>query len=304
MAHPLRRRHAAREPRRPVHPGRGAAPDRTRRRGGGHPADAGAADPSRRRAPTAQLPRAFGGHPARDAARDPARWPRRGAGDRCRHARRKRPRRRARRGRARRRESPSCRYPGRRRWPPRSRPPGFKGDRYLFLGFLPRKGAERARLLARAAEEEWSVVLFEAPPRLGGLLEDLAKLAGGATPGGGGPGADEAPRGDPGRHAGRARPLLFGAAPRGELTVVLEGTGAPPEPPDRTEDAMAQATRLLAEGLTRKEVVSPAQREPRPVPERRLSTGHGVAVMIRRALPLVLAAGGADRRRRRPAPRR
>src|SRR4051812_28780651 len=32
---------------------------------------------------------------------------------------------------------------------------GLMADRYLFLGFLPRKGAERQRLLARAAQEEW-----------------------------------------------------------------------------------------------------------------------------------------------------
>ena len=55
---------------------------------------------------------------------------------------------------------------------------GFKGDRYLFLGFVPRKGGERARLLARAAQEEWSVVFFEAPTRLADLLADLAKVAG------------------------------------------------------------------------------------------------------------------------------
>src|SRR4051812_21064282 len=55
---------------------------------------------------------------------------------------------------------------------------GFPADRYLFLGFLPRKGGERARLLARAAVEEWSVVLFEAPGRLGALLQDLARLTG------------------------------------------------------------------------------------------------------------------------------
>ena len=55
---------------------------------------------------------------------------------------------------------------------------GLKGDRYLFLGFIPRKGGERARLLARAAAEEWSVVFFEAPPRLADLLEDLALAVG------------------------------------------------------------------------------------------------------------------------------
>ena len=131
---------------------------------------------------------------------------------------------------------------------------GFKGDRYLFLGFLPRKGGERTRLLARAAQEEWSVVLFEAPPRLADLLGDLAKVA-------------------PGRRAVVARELTklheefrmgpveelaryySESPPRGELTVVLEGTGTPPDPPNRTEDAKEQAGLLLAEGLSRREVV-------------------------------------------------
>ena len=133
---------------------------------------------------------------------------------------------------------------------------GLKGDRYLFLGFIPRKGGERARLLARAASEEWNVVFFEAPPRLVDLLGDLAEAAGGA------------------RRAVVARELtklheefrlgtldeLTGYysehPPRGELTIVLEGTGAPADPPDRTADAVQQATLLLAEGLTRREVVS------------------------------------------------
>ena len=132
---------------------------------------------------------------------------------------------------------------------------GLKGDRYLFLGFVPRKGSERTRLLARAAAEEWSVVFFEAPPRLTDLLEDLARVVGGS------------------RRAVVARELTklheeFRAGtltelagyysehpPRGEITIVLEGTGAPAEPPDRTGEAVEQATRLLAEGLTRREVV-------------------------------------------------
>jgi 16S rRNA (cytidine1402-2'-O)-methyltransferase len=45
------------------------------------------------------------------------------------------------------------------------------------------------------------------------------------------------------------------APPKGELTIILQGTGAPLPEPDRTEDAMEQATSLLAEGLTRREVV-------------------------------------------------
>ncbi len=132
---------------------------------------------------------------------------------------------------------------------------GLKADRYLFLGFIPRKGSERARLLARAAVEEWSVVFFEAPPRLADLLEDLARAVGDS------------------RRAVVARELTklheeFRAGtlaelagyysehpPRGEITIVLEGTGAPADPPDRTHEAVEQATLLLAEGLTRREVV-------------------------------------------------
>lgn len=131
---------------------------------------------------------------------------------------------------------------------------GVPADRYLFLGFLPRKGSERSRLLSRAAVEEWSVVFFEAPSRLVSLLEDLAVAAG------------------PGRPAMVARELTklheelrtgtvaeladyySRVPPRGELTIVMEGTGAPPPPPDRTADATEEATALLAEGLSRREV--------------------------------------------------
>ena len=54
---------------------------------------------------------------------------------------------------------------------------GLPADRYLMLGFVPRKGAERTRLLARATQEEWPVVFFEAPGRLAALLQDLGRVA-------------------------------------------------------------------------------------------------------------------------------
>jgi 16S rRNA (cytidine1402-2'-O)-methyltransferase len=142
---------------------------------------------------------------------------------------------------------------------------GLRGDRYLFLGFLPRKGTERARLLARAAGEEWSVVFFEAPARLTDLLEDLAKLTGSdrrAVV------ARELTKLHEELRAGTLAELARYYSehpPRGELTLVLDGAGAPAEPPDRTEDAVAQATQLLADGLTRKEVA------------RRLTEGLGLS---------------------------
>jgi 16S rRNA (cytidine1402-2'-O)-methyltransferase len=131
---------------------------------------------------------------------------------------------------------------------------GLPGDRYLFLGFIPRKGRERLRLLQRAASEEWSVVLYEAPPRLLALLEDLLHLAG----------ADrrvvvarELTKVHEEIRSGTLAELVdyfTVTPPRGELTIVLEGTGNPIAEPDRTGEAVDQATTLLAQGLPRREV--------------------------------------------------
>lgn len=55
---------------------------------------------------------------------------------------------------------------------------GLPADRYLFLGFVPRRGRERRELLAQAAASTVTVVLFEAPHRLAALLDELAEAAG------------------------------------------------------------------------------------------------------------------------------
>jgi 16S rRNA (cytidine1402-2'-O)-methyltransferase len=132
---------------------------------------------------------------------------------------------------------------------------GIPADRYLFLGFLPRKGSDRRRLLETIAKSEWTVVLFEAPNRVTELLEDLGEVCG------------------PERQATVSRELTkvfeetragtfpelaayFAEAPvRGEVTVVVSGTGKPrveEPPPDPAERARA----MLDEGLTRKEVAA------------------------------------------------
>jgi 16S rRNA (cytidine1402-2'-O)-methyltransferase len=130
---------------------------------------------------------------------------------------------------------------------------GLPADRYLFLGFVPRKGAERARLLQRAAQEEWSVVLFEAPGRLTDLLGDLAALAGDDRQA---VVARELTKLHEEVRTGSLRELgeyYSSKEPRGEITVVLAGTGAPPGPPDRTEEARGRALALLADGVTKRE---------------------------------------------------
>ena len=132
---------------------------------------------------------------------------------------------------------------------------GFDGDRYLFLGFVPRKGGERQRLIGRAAEQEWPTVFFEAPNRLADLLADLAEAAGEdrrATV------ARELTKiheeirtgtlGELARHFAKSEP-------RGEITLVLAGTGVPEAPPDRTGEGGTLAQALLAAGLSRRDVV-------------------------------------------------
>ena len=51
------------------------------------------------------------------------------------------------------------------------------GGGFVFLGFLPRAGRERARALARVASTPEPVVLFESPERVRATLADLARDA-------------------------------------------------------------------------------------------------------------------------------
>lgn len=55
---------------------------------------------------------------------------------------------------------------------------GFAGDRFVFEGFLPRKGAERQRRIQSFVDEERQVVLFVSPHRLVADLEALEKALG------------------------------------------------------------------------------------------------------------------------------
>lgn len=129
---------------------------------------------------------------------------------------------------------------------------GLPADRYVFFGFLPRKGAERARLLGRIAREELTSVLFEAPGRVGELLRELAA------------------RCDADRRAVVARELTklheefregtlaelaeaFAAeATRGECTVVIEGAREQEQSGDLSK-VQAAAVRLLGAGVSRRE---------------------------------------------------
>lgn len=55
---------------------------------------------------------------------------------------------------------------------------GFGGDRFVFEGFLPRKGRDRTRSIEAIAAEKRNTVLFAAPSRVGLDLNELAGACG------------------------------------------------------------------------------------------------------------------------------
>jgi 16S rRNA (cytidine1402-2'-O)-methyltransferase len=134
---------------------------------------------------------------------------------------------------------------------------GLPGDRYLFLGFLPRKGMGRRRILERAAGEPWSVVFFEAPGRLVELLDDLITLCGSERQGAV---ARELTKLHEEIRGGTLRSLRTYYdmnPPLGEVTVVLAGQVADDATTivfDPAEVSTAIAERLGA-GDSRKDVV-------------------------------------------------
>jgi 16S rRNA (cytidine1402-2'-O)-methyltransferase len=55
---------------------------------------------------------------------------------------------------------------------------GLSGDRFVFYGFLPRKGKERAAVLDEIASGPYTAIIYEAPARLASSLRELAERAG------------------------------------------------------------------------------------------------------------------------------
>ncbi len=124
---------------------------------------------------------------------------------------------------------------------------GFPADRFLFLGFLPRKGTGRAALLERLAREPWTTVCYEAPGRTVALLKDLAARCGPARPAAV---ARELTKLHEEVRRGTVEELVQyyeAHPPRGEVTIVVSGTpGAAPEPASEAAPEPADAGALIA----------------------------------------------------------
>ncbi len=79
---------------------------------------------------------------------------------------------------ARRRRIPVCSLPGPSAVAAAVAGSGFPGDSLLFLGFLPRSGGKRARLLQEAAAGARTTVLYESPFRTLDLLDEVSAAFG------------------------------------------------------------------------------------------------------------------------------
>ena len=55
---------------------------------------------------------------------------------------------------------------------------GFPGDAFMFLGFLPRRSRDRRALLQSVGSSPLTLVIFEAPHRIGFALNDLLAVLG------------------------------------------------------------------------------------------------------------------------------
>jgi 16S rRNA (cytidine1402-2'-O)-methyltransferase len=141
---------------------------------------------------------------------------------------------------------------------------GLPSDRFLFAGFLPRKGGARRDALAELAGIRATLVLFESPQRLGETLTDLIAALGNRRA------AvareltklhEEVARGPLSELAGR-----FAGPVRGEVTIVIEGAGEAQraEPEEPLDEAIR---RLAAEGLHTRELARRLATE-REIPSR------------------------------------
>lgn len=131
---------------------------------------------------------------------------------------------------------------------------GFRAERFVFEGFLPRKGQARQQRLAAVVAEERTTVVYESPHRVGATLADLAQVCA------------------PDRRVVVARELtkrfeelrrgtvaevaagLAGTELKGEVVVVIEG-GRPPVV-EVDDDALRRALRAeVGAGHSRRDAV-------------------------------------------------
>lgn len=130
---------------------------------------------------------------------------------------------------------------------------GINAEKFTFYGFLPRKGRERAALLAELASLPHTAVIYEAPTRLAETLSDLSATGSGdrtvAVAREMTKQYEEVRRGT----VSALRAYYSDTPPRGELVLVLAGV----TPASISESAVRERARALrAEGRSVRDVVA------------------------------------------------
>lgn len=130
---------------------------------------------------------------------------------------------------------------------------GLPTDRFLFLGFLPRKSGERQRLLQSLIRQPATLIFFESPHRLPASLLNMEQILGAERPV-----AvcreltklyEEIWRGT----LAEARQAWQNREPRGEFTLVV--AGAPPLAAWTAEQVESALAAALAAGTSAKDAV-------------------------------------------------
>jgi 16S rRNA (cytidine1402-2'-O)-methyltransferase len=126
---------------------------------------------------------------------------------------------------------------------------GLVSERYQFVGYVPRREAERAALWNELSRWPWPAVAFESPQRLQGTLASLA-------------------RDDPARRLAVCRELTkrfeevvrgtaaelaerFATAPKGEVTLVI-GAASPRDAEADEGAALSAVVELVEAGVARR----------------------------------------------------
>ena len=137
---------------------------------------------------------------------------------------------------------------------------GLPPGRFVFEGFLPRKGSERRRHLETLKDEERTLVFYESPHRVADALADLAAVLGER------PSAlareltkmhQEVVRGTLGELATAAKEQ----PPRGEIVLVVGGAVHGAKEPVDAGELARRARALMDDGVQRREAMAQVARE-------------------------------------------
>ncbi|MBI4320532.1 MAG: 16S rRNA (cytidine(1402)-2'-O)-methyltransferase [Chloroflexi bacterium] len=136
---------------------------------------------------------------------------------------------------------------------------GLPTDQFVYVGFLPRRGAERRRSLEKLRSESRTIVAFEAPHRVAESLKDIESILGNRDVAV----ARELTKLHEEVVRGSVEEVLQHFAihqPRGEFTLVISGASASAAAAD-LEEVKRRLHELVEQGMTDKEAIGRLAKE-------------------------------------------